>query len=325
MNSVIVSICMITYNHEKYIAKAIDSVIMQKTKFDYEIVIGEDCSTDKTREIVLEYKAKYPDKIKLLLQEKNVGMMQNFIDTLKACSGKYIALLEGDDYWIDPYKLQKQVDFLEANEEYGLVHSDCDFYYQEKKIWLYKANKNLVNHLKEYTRQELFNYIIDADYKIRTATVLFRKSLLSHSERDYVVFEMGDTPLWLIFSQLTKFKYFNEVSAVYRIIPNSVSRSRNKIIRLKFQLSMAEMRIHYSKRFGYPIKKSLMKRYNEALLLFKLYDPEYKEKYPLFEPTKYENFKLNKMKLVIFRYYFIIEWRMVNYINRLFEWIRKKY
>jgi acetyltransferase-like isoleucine patch superfamily enzyme len=81
----IVSVLMITYNHEKYIAQAIDSVLMQKSNFDYEIVIGEDCSTDRTRGIILEYKAKYTDKIKLLLKEKNVGMMQNFIDTPKVC------------------------------------------------------------------------------------------------------------------------------------------------------------------------------------------------------------------------------------------------
>lgn len=126
----LVSVWMITYNHEKFIAQAIDSVIMQKTNFDYEIVIGEDCSTDRTREIVLEYKAKHPDKFKLLLQEKNVGMMQNFIVTLKTCNGKYIALLEGDDYWTDPLKLQKQVDFLQANLVFGKSLADWHFYYQ---------------------------------------------------------------------------------------------------------------------------------------------------------------------------------------------------
>uniref|UniRef100_A0A7V3E6Q4 Glycosyltransferase n=1 Tax=Ignavibacterium album TaxID=591197 RepID=A0A7V3E6Q4_9BACT len=134
----LVSVCMITYNHEKYIAQAIDSVLMQRTNFDFEIVIGEDCSTDRTREIVLEYKAKYPDKIKLLLQEKNVGMMQNFIDTFNACKGKYIALLEGDDYWTDQYKLKKQVDILEAHPEYSMcftarnvVDSDNKFLREE--------------------------------------------------------------------------------------------------------------------------------------------------------------------------------------------------
>ena len=117
----LLSVFMITYNHGKYVGQSIDSVLAQNTNFDYEIVIGEDCSTDRTREICLDYQKKYPDKIKLLLHEKNIGMMQNVIQTFNACKGKYIALLECDDYWIEDYKLQKQVDFLEARPEYSMV------------------------------------------------------------------------------------------------------------------------------------------------------------------------------------------------------------
>ncbi|MDR0604779.1 MAG: glycosyltransferase [Bacteroidales bacterium] len=115
------SVCLITYNHEAYIREAIDSVLMQKTNFPIEIVIGEDCSTDNTRNLCIEYKEKFPDIIKLLLPEKNVGARQNFINTINMCKGKYIALCEGDDYWTDPLKLQKQVDFMEANEEYSIT------------------------------------------------------------------------------------------------------------------------------------------------------------------------------------------------------------
>ena len=110
-----VSVFMITYNHEKYIAEALDSILMQKTDFDFDIVIGEDCSTDATRRIVLEYSRKYPDKIKLLLHNVNVGFISNMMYVLEACTGKYVAMCEGDDYWTDPFKLQKQVDFLEAS------------------------------------------------------------------------------------------------------------------------------------------------------------------------------------------------------------------
>ncbi|MDF1549683.1 MAG: glycosyltransferase, partial [Bacteroidales bacterium] len=116
------SVCMITYNHEKYIGQAIEGVLMQKTNFDIELLIGEDFSNDNTRNICMGYKNKYPDKIKLLLREKNIGMMRNFIQTLNTCKGKYIALCDGDDYWTDPLKLQKQVDFLEANPEYALCY-----------------------------------------------------------------------------------------------------------------------------------------------------------------------------------------------------------
>ena len=122
----LVSVWMITYNHESFIEQAIESVLMQKTDFEFELVIGEDCSTDSTREIVLRYKEKYPGKIRLVLQETNVGVARNFLDTLKACTGKYVALVEGDDYWTDAYKLQKQVDFLEAHDDYAICTHAAD-------------------------------------------------------------------------------------------------------------------------------------------------------------------------------------------------------
>lgn len=107
-----------SYNLEKYIAEALDSILMQKVNFKYNIVVGEDCSTDNTRQILQEYASKYPDKFTLLLHKKNLGVVANFATTLKSCQGKYIALLDGDDYWTDPFKLQKQVDFLESNKDY---------------------------------------------------------------------------------------------------------------------------------------------------------------------------------------------------------------
>jgi glycosyltransferase involved in cell wall biosynthesis len=110
-----VSVRIITYNHEKYIGSALDSVLMQEVNFPYEIVIGEDCSTDNTRKILLEYKERHPDLIRLLLHEKNTGIHYNIRQTVATCRGRYMAMLDGDDYWTDPHKLQKQVDFLDNN------------------------------------------------------------------------------------------------------------------------------------------------------------------------------------------------------------------
>lgn len=106
-----VSVVIITYGHEKYIRQALDSALMQKVDFEYEIIIGEDKSPDNTREILLEYKKKYNDRITLVLRNTNIGATQNLYDILLKCKGRYIALLEGDDYWIDAKKLQKQKDF----------------------------------------------------------------------------------------------------------------------------------------------------------------------------------------------------------------------
>ena len=115
----IVSVCIITYNHEKFIKRAIDSVLMQTTDYDVEIILGDDCSVDKTTIICQDYEKKY-NNVHLLKRDKNIGMNANWMDTIRSATGKYIALLEGDDYWIDKNKLQKQVDFLENNKDYVL-------------------------------------------------------------------------------------------------------------------------------------------------------------------------------------------------------------
>lgn len=264
----IVSVLMITYNHEKYIAQAIDSVLMQKINLDYEIVIGEDCSIDKTREIVLEYKSKYPDKIKLLLQEKNVGMMQNFIDTLKACTGKFIALLEGDDYWTDPYKLQKQVNFLESRPDYGLVHTDHDFYMEKKK----KIKKNFKKNDKRKIYGEIFNDLLLSN-SIGTLTVMFRRNILKVfldiilSKKHWL---MGDYPLWLVISSDHKIGYLSESTAVYRERGNSARQTDNTSFSLKFFDSAQEIRLFFFQKVGASpeIRKQIDINYYRGLLRF---------------------------------------------------------
>ncbi len=121
---VIVSIMILAYNHEPYIRKALDSIVMQQTDFKFEAIVGEDMSTDGTRTIIKEYAQKYPDIIKPIFRKKNLGASRNVVSTLKKCKGKYVAFLECDDYWIDPLKLQKQYEFLEKNPDYAGVMSD---------------------------------------------------------------------------------------------------------------------------------------------------------------------------------------------------------
>ncbi|WP_316835587.1 glycosyltransferase family 2 protein [Pedobacter nutrimenti] len=114
---VMVSVCCITYNHENYITQALESFLMQETNFEVEILVGEDCSTDNTKAIIAEYAQRYPGKIQLIAHQPNKGAVRNQIDVMSRAKGKYIAMCDGDDFWIDPFKLQKQVDFLESHED----------------------------------------------------------------------------------------------------------------------------------------------------------------------------------------------------------------
>lgn len=116
-----VSVAMITYGHEAYIARALDSILAQEVDFEYEVVIGEDCSPDNTRRILEEYREAHPGVIKPIFRETNIGMTANLYEVLTRCSGEYVAYLEGDDYWIDNKKLQKQLRFLEMNRNHIAV------------------------------------------------------------------------------------------------------------------------------------------------------------------------------------------------------------
>lgn len=115
----LLSVGVRTYNQERFVAQALDGVLMQKTSFSFEIIVSDDCSTDGTRDILLKYQREYPDKIRLILGEKNVGGPRNLRRVIESSTAKYITCLDGDDYYTDKYKLQKQVEFLEENERYA--------------------------------------------------------------------------------------------------------------------------------------------------------------------------------------------------------------
>lgn len=119
----LVSVVVLTFNHEKYITQALDSILMQQVNFPYEILVGDDCSTDHTQDILKHYADEYPGVFRLFLREKNLGPTKNLYDVMRHASGRYMASCEGDDFWTDPHKLQLQIDFLESHRQYvGCVH-----------------------------------------------------------------------------------------------------------------------------------------------------------------------------------------------------------
>lgn len=125
------SICCRTYNLEKYVAESIDSFLMQETNFPFEIVIDDDCSLDGTGEIIRQYTEKFPNIIKSNLRDLNVGLRKNFLENLQRARGKYLVLCDGDDYWTDQLKVQKQVAFLEKNDEYVLTYTAMETFHEK--------------------------------------------------------------------------------------------------------------------------------------------------------------------------------------------------
>lgn len=203
-----VSVLMITYNHEKYIEQAVRSVMMQETDFDYELVIGEDCSTDSTREIVLQLKEEFPDKIKLLLHEKNVGMIPNMVATYNACTGEYIALCEGDDYWTHPKKLQLQVDFLENSPEFVMCfHPVWTSSKPDECTDIYEGGNP---SQRDYSLADLF----DIRQLMPTCSVVFKNIMTI--PKWYHDCKLGDFPLFALILKHGKAKKLNSVMGVYR-------------------------------------------------------------------------------------------------------------
>ncbi len=208
--NIMVSICVMSYNLEKYIAEALDSILMQKVNFKYNIVVGEDYSTDNTRQILQTYVNKYPDKITLLLHEKNIGMLANFAATLKACHGKYIALLDGDDYWTDPLKLQKQVDFLEHNKDYSMTFHNMELQNETKNGVIVKPFRQDQNS-REYTYDEIVK-----TWSVGTCSVL----CINNKQYQYIEknlwFPVQDLPFYLCCASKGKLYYMADTMSVYR-------------------------------------------------------------------------------------------------------------
>ncbi len=204
-----VSVFMMAYNHEKFIAEALEGIINQVKNFDIEIVVGEDYSTDNTRKILLEYADKYPLLLKLVLHKTNIGAHKNQIVVFNACKGKYIAMCEGDDYWTDPYKLQKQVDFLEANPEYAICFHEAKLLYQDGTTKFY-------NNLGSDASFNFFD-LIETNF-ITTASCVFRVYDHLYALPDWFKnLSAGDWGLNLLNATKGNIFYMNDCMSVYRI------------------------------------------------------------------------------------------------------------
>lgn len=291
----LVSIPVITYNHLNFIHQTLNGILMQEVNFKYEIIIGDDFSTDGTKDIILKYAKKYPDAIKVITSEVNVGFLKNSIRLLKACNGKYFAFCEGDDYWTDNLKLQKQVDFLEKNKDYGMVHTDANHFYQKDKKFVKDYNKSNSIH---FPSGSIFIELLKNYYLIKTATVMVRKELFLNAF-NYKLFEdrkwlMTDFPIWLEIAANSKIKYFDEPTATYRLMEESASRTKDIKKMHEFHKSVFDIRFYYWEKYSKKneIKEKLERDYHIMLLgdAYRMKDKQLAKK--AYDYFKKDNFKL---------------------------------
>lgn len=242
MEQPVVSVAVITYKQEQYIAKAMESVLMQRLSYLWEVVVGEDASPDSTRDILLGFKKRDPDRIRLFSRDKNIGATRNLYEVLLACRGRYIALLEGDDYWIDPYKLQKQVDFLESHPEYIACAHRCLFVDQQGNPVPGKRVNEWFFDGERYTFEQFQNWEMPG----QTGTLVMR-NLFENPRYDYRILYkahpvVGDRTLYLLLSSQGDIYCMREVMGCYRFVQQK--GAGNWVARIQHQ-NLLDARVGY--------------------------------------------------------------------------------
>jgi glycosyltransferase involved in cell wall biosynthesis len=213
-----VSVVICAYNRETTIGQTINSVLQQRCNFPIEVIIGEDCGTDRTRDICINFQRKYPETIKLFLHEENCGPGKNWAVLVKESRGEFIASCDDDDYWHNENKLQLQIEHMEANRDYGVVHTEYDVLYvkRNKLIKNYLTKKN-IRIPDDYTMRDIFYGRVN----ICASTSCIRKELIDKFVPldDYIRYKFGiqDWPTWLILSKYSKIGYLPVSTTTYRI------------------------------------------------------------------------------------------------------------
>lgn len=217
-NTIKVSVCVPTFNHEKYIRQMLESAVRQQTDFKFEIVIGDDGSTDRAPDIIREYQDKYPALISAFLHKENLGPASprefagrnNVLHLLKACKGEYVALCEGDDFWTDDFKLQKQADFLDNNPDFSICHHNMQVQYEDgsPSHFFNSPDQKPVSTIADLLEDKWF---------IATASLFYRNHFLSH---DFAWWHhkaaAGDWALVIQLAAQGKIGFLPETMGVYR-------------------------------------------------------------------------------------------------------------
>ena len=233
-----VSACIITYNHEKFISQCLDAAISQNHSYLYEIVIGDDCSTDGTLEICKAYQKKHPDLIRIIERDKNLGITGNWSNSFDQCQGDYIAVCEGDDYWTDTSKIQKQVDFLVNNPNVSLtIHNAIEVIGNDKTPMVEKDSSGYVSDFD----------IINKKIRIPTLSMIFPKKILANSNSIMNSGRSADRPLEILCINNGEVYYFEDVMGIKITLPTgSLAQFKKEGIKstlLKFESNQFLLKI----------------------------------------------------------------------------------
>ncbi|MEK3825527.1 glycosyltransferase [Paenibacillus sp. FSL K6-1558] len=232
---IICSVLLVTYNHEKYIQQAIESILEQKTNFNYEIIVADDCSTDQTNNIIAEYANEYPELFKILPEQDNLGITLNYKRGFAACDGEYLAVLEGDDYWTDPQRLQKHVDFLESNKACVLTFNQFVVHDMKKKRhkvqpWSWDKSFQLINTSELVLDNFIGNF----------STCVYRTKNIKMIKESLYELTVYDWMTNIVVSQEGLIAYLPEVMSVYRLHPNGTWSQKDEVEKLNETIKLID-------------------------------------------------------------------------------------
>lgn len=259
----IVSVSIVTYNHEKYITESLNSVLNQKTDFSFEIVIGEDCSTDNTKNIINNFKKKFPRIIRIIEHKQNIGAQENYACVSYECRGKYIAHLDGDDLML-PNKLQIQFDFLETHLDFIAVGHPVRVFQSETNKTITFYDKRFISCKKSiFTKNDILNGVPFAH-----SAKMYRKEAIDKIPIDLKTKNVGDYLLHIQHASLGKFACINQILGEYRI--HNKSQNAINLKNRKNALYDITYSLRYAKKLGYDLD-SIIRKKNHVYFSYSLF------------------------------------------------------
>jgi hypothetical protein len=249
-----VSSLIIAYNHAKYLATAVESALAQTTDFDYEIVVADDCSTDGTTDILRQWERRHPDRIRAIYREKNLGAVANSLNALPACRGQYVAMLEGDDRWTSPHKLQRQADFLDANADCSACCHAVNYVHED--------GSEPPRRFPESARpRSTLDNVLTLKANFHTSSLMFRRRLFA-APPDWLREQwIGDWPKLMLLAEQGDIGLIDEVMSEYRIHPGGVWSSSSNLRRNEGMLQVFQCaRRHLGRRCSMQTAKLVASR-----------------------------------------------------------------